>query len=58
MESSALPAAMYLRMSGAAEVLLRAAVVESPCQIAGVESVAFFIGENPLTDQTVTRSDI
>lgn len=40
----------YLRMSGAEEVLLRAAAVESLCQISGVESVAFFIGENPLTD--------
>ena len=31
-------------------MLLRAAAVESLCQISGVESVAFFIGENPLTD--------
>lgn len=41
----------YLRMSGAQEILLRSAVVETFCQVRGVDVVAFLVGDEPLTDQ-------
>lgn len=40
----------YSRMSAVEEVLCRAAVVRTMTQIAGVDCVAFYIGEAPLTD--------
>ena len=39
----------YEEMEKAAEVLLKAAVVQSLTQIEGVESVEFYIGDQPLT---------
>ena len=38
-------------MSGAQEILLRSAVVETFCQVRGVDVVAFLVGDEPLTDQ-------
>lgn len=40
----------YKEMDAASEVLLRAALVQTMVQIAGVDAVDFYIGEAPLTD--------
>ena len=40
----------YSRMSAVEEVLCRAAIVRTMTQIEGVDCVAFYIGEAPLTD--------
>lgn len=40
----------YSKMNAAEEVLCRAAVVRTMTQIAGVDCVAFYIGDAPLTD--------
>ncbi len=42
----------YNEMDATAEILLRAAVVQSLTQIEGVDSVVFMIGKEPLTDST------
>lgn len=40
----------YFRLTKSEEVLTRAAIVQTLVQLDGIDSVSFFIGEDPLTD--------
>ncbi len=42
----------YMRMKKSVEVLLRAAVVQTMVQVDGVEFVSFYVGEEPLKDES------